>query len=31
MNPEFKHLVIKRAVETYGEKSQVDMAVEEMS
>lgn len=31
MNPEFKNLVIIKAVEAYGDNSQVDMAVEEMS
>ena len=31
MNPEFKNLVMLKAVETYGDNSQIDMAVEEMS
>lgn len=31
MNPEFKNLVIIKAVETYGDNSQINMAVEKMS
>lgn len=31
MNPEFKNLVIIKAVDTYGKNSQINMAVEEMS
>lgn len=31
MNSEFKNLVIIKAVDTYGEDSQINMAVEEMS
>lgn len=31
MNPEFKNLVIIKAVNTYGDDSQINMAVEEMS
>lgn len=31
MNSEFKNLVILKAIETYGDNSQINMAVEEMS
>ena len=31
MTPEFKNSVIIKAVDTYGEDSQINMAVEEMS
>ena len=31
MSPEFKNLVILKAVETYGDNSQINMAVEKMS